>query len=292
MPVVGVVSVASPGTSRFLGFFLPQMKEFGWENGRNFRVIARFAEGQIDRFAALVDELVAQRVNVIVVFSDQAIQAAQRATATIPIVATASDLVKIGLAASMSKSGSNLTGVNVLAAELGAKRLEILHEAIADARRIGFLGQAEFVFSELDAAARQLALDLVRGITRGPDDVTRALDMLESAHVDAINVLDGPVTYATRAKIIEQLNRRHVPAIYPWPEAAEEGGLLGYGSRLEVQFRQIARLVSKILQGTRPQDLPIEECDRYDLVVNLRTARTIGLTVPPSILARADQVIE
>lgn len=193
----------------------------------------------------------------------------------------------------MAHSGSNLTGVNILAAELDAKRLEILHEVITDARRIGSLGESSpGVDAALDAAARQLALDLVRGITRGPDDVTRALDMLESAHVDAINVLDGPVNYTTRAKIVERLNRKHVPAIYPWPEAAEEGGLLGYGNRLEVQFRQIAHLVSKILQGTRPQDLPIEDLDRYDLVVNLRTARTIGLTIPPSILARADKVIE
>ena len=122
--------------------------------------------------------------------------------------------------------------------------------------------------------------------------MTRALAMLESAHVEAVNVLDGPVTYATQWRIVEHLNRARVPAIYPWPEIAEQGGLLGYGSRLEVQFRQIARLVSKILRGTRPQDLPIGESDRYDLVVNLRTARTIGLTVPPSVLARADQLIE
>jgi ABC-type uncharacterized transport system substrate-binding protein len=137
-----------------------------------------------------------------------------------------------------------------------------------------------------------LDLDLIPVTARNPEEVTRGLDMLDSAHVDAVNAVDGPLMYGAHASIVERLIRIRLPAIYPWPEIAEEGGLLSYGSRLEVQFRQMARLVSRILGGARPEDLPIEQPDRYDLAVNLKTAKTLGLTVPPSILARADEVVE
>jgi putative tryptophan/tyrosine transport system substrate-binding protein len=269
------------------------MKEFGWEHGRNCRVIFRWAEGHIDRFPALADELVSQQVNVLVVFSEPGIQAAQRATTTIPIVAIASDMVRHGFAASVARPGGNLTGVNILAEDLNIKRLQILHEAVPGARRIGTLVDPRLPPQpSLDTAAHELDLDLVPIIASDLDDVIPGLYALESAHVDAVNVLDGPLAAAARESIMERLNRAHLPAIYAWPEMAKQGGLLAYGASLKVQFGQIARLVSRILEGTRPQDLPIEQPNRYDLVINLKTARALGLTVPLSVLARADEVIE
>jgi putative tryptophan/tyrosine transport system substrate-binding protein len=195
----------------------------------------------------------------------------------------------------VARPGGNLTGVNILAEDLNIKRLQILHEAVPGARRIGTLVDPRLPPQpSLDTAAHELDVDLVPVIATDPDDVISGLDALESAHVDAVNVLDGPLAAAVRESIMERLNRAHLPAIYAWPEMAKQGGLLAYGASLKVQFGQIARLVSRILQGTRPrpQDLPIEQPDRYDLVINLKTAKALGLTVPLSILARADEVIE
>jgi putative tryptophan/tyrosine transport system substrate-binding protein len=292
IPTVGVVyptTTRSPGP----GILLLSLKEFGWEDGHNCHVLYRFAEGHVDRFPALVNELVEQKVNVIIVFSELGIQAAQHATTTIPIVAVASDMVKHELAASVARPGGNLTGVNVLAEELNVKRLEILHEAIPGAKRIGTLIDPRLPPQpKLEMAAQQLGLDLVMITARSPEEVSRELGVLESAHFEAFNVLDGPLATAMRENITERLNRARVPAIYAWPEIAEQGGLLGYGARLRVYFRQMARLVSRILDGARPQDLPIEQPDRYDLTVNLKTAKMLGVTMPPSILARADEVVE
>jgi putative ABC transport system substrate-binding protein len=270
------------------------MKELGWDDGRNCRVILRYAEGHIERFPTLIDELVAQQVNVIVVFSDPGIQAALRATTTIPIVATASDMVKSGLAVSLAKPGGNLTGINVLAHELDVKRLEILHEAVVGAKRIGTLADGRMPSGqfELDVAARRLGVDLVLVTPRSPEEVISGLEVLESAHINAVNVLDSPMIFAMRTSIIERLNAAHLPAIFAWPETARLGGLLAYGASIKNELQQIARLVSKILHGARPQDLPIEQPDRYDLVINLNTSKALGLTVPPSLLARADEVIE
>ena len=290
---VGIVSPASP-TPNAGEPFLRSMKEQGWEDGRNCRVIVRYAEGHFERFPKLIDELVAQRVNVLVLFSDPAIQAAQRATMTIPIVATANDMITGGLATSMAKPGGNLTGINVLAHALDVKRLEFLHEAVAGARRIGTLadGRMPSGQAELDAAARHLNFDLVLATPRSPEELITSLETLVSAHIDAVNVLDSPMIFAMRTNIIKRLNRARLPAIYAWPETVKLGGLLAYGASVKDQLQQIARLVSKILKGTRPQDLPIEQPDRYELTVNIKTAKTIGLALPPSILARADEVIE
>jgi putative tryptophan/tyrosine transport system substrate-binding protein len=174
MPTVGVVFPASSATSRFPGFFLPSLKEFGWEDGRNCRVIFRWAEARIDRMPAL---------NVLVVFSEPGILAAQRATTTIPIVVTASDMVRNELAASMAKPGGNVTGINLVAEELNIKRLEILHEAVAGARRIGTLVAPCLPQPKLETAAHQLDLDLIQVNARNPEEVTRRLDILESSHV-------------------------------------------------------------------------------------------------------------
>jgi putative ABC transport system substrate-binding protein len=271
------------------------LKEFGWDENQNYGVVYRWAEGHIDRVPSLIDELVAQRVDVIVVFGAGSILAAQRATTTIPIVGFGPDMVRTGLAASMARPGGNLTGVSVLAGELDVKRLEILHEADPVAKRIGALVLPDPAFDsrpDLDAAARQLDLELLAIRVRRLEELTEGLDALQSAGVDAVNVLASSFAFSVRASIIDRLNRARLPAIYEFPEMAEQGGLLGYGARFDFASRLVARLVSKILRGARPEDLPIEQPDRFDLVVNLKVARTLGFTLPPSLLVRADKVIE
>jgi putative tryptophan/tyrosine transport system substrate-binding protein len=295
LPTLGILTTASPTTTLVVRVVVDGMKEFGWHEGQNYRVLYRFAEGHMDRIPALVDELVAQRVDVIVAVGDTGIQAAQCATKTIPIVGLTADMVRTGLAASMARPGGNLTGVSILASELDAKRLEILHEAVPVAKRIGALALPYADFDtrpELEAAARQLDLELVVITVRSLDELAGALDALQSARVDAVNVLSSPLVGAVRASIIERLNRARLPAIYEAPEFAEQGGFLGYGARLDFSSRLVARLVSKILRGARPEDLPIEQPNRFDLVVNLKTADSLGLKVPPALLVRADKVIE
>ena len=293
MPTVGVVVAGTRKTSTFPEPFLRSMKELGWDEDRNYRVLFLGTEGYNDRYPGLVGELVAQRVNVIIVFGNPGIEAARRATTTIPIVGVADDIVKSGFAVSMAHPGGNTTGVSILARELDVKRLELLHEAVPAAKRIGVLADPRVTNrSQLDEAAHQLNLELVMVDARTREEVAAGLDALEAARLDAVNVLSSPAFFNVRGLVIERLNRARLPAIYEWPEMADEGGLLGYGARLRRVWPKVARLVAKILRRARPEDLPVEQPEKIDLVVNLRTARALGLTIPPSILIRADEAIE
>jgi putative ABC transport system substrate-binding protein len=295
IPTVGVVSTASPTTTILRALFPKLMKEFGWEENRDYRTVFRFAEGHIDRVPVLMEELLAEKVNVIVAPGEATIQAAQRATKTIPIVGLSADMVRTGLAASMARPGGNLTGVNVLSSELDVKRLGILHEAVPTAKRIGVLALPDRPFDtlpELESAARQLDLELVVISIRRTDELAQGLDALQSARVDAVNVLASSVAFNERSSIIEALNRARLPAIYHFPEIAERGGFVAYGPRLELGYWLVSRLVSKILRGTRTEDLPIEQPEKFELVLNLKTADALGVAVPPALLVQADKVIE
>jgi putative tryptophan/tyrosine transport system substrate-binding protein len=270
------------------------LKELGWEDGRNCRVLFRWAGGHLESFPPLVGDIVAERVDVIVANGDPAIAASQHATITIPIVGISKDMVKSGFAASMARPGGNTTGVSLLADELDPKRLELLHEAVPTAKRIGVLGDPTNLLTQpgLEHAARALDLQLLALNPRNREQLAQNLDALESARVDAANVLASSLLYAERRFIIERCNRAHIPAIYQFPQMAREGGLLGYGSDLKLAYRQVADLVARLLRGARPENLPVEQPARIELVVNLGTAKAIGLSVPPSILLRADEVIE
>jgi putative ABC transport system substrate-binding protein len=271
------------------------MKEFGWEENRNYRILFRFAEGHIDRVPILTNELIGEKVKVLVALGEASIQAAQRATKTIPIVGISADMVKTGLAASMARPGGNLTGVNVLTSELDVKRLGILHDAVPAAKRIGALALPDRAYNtlpELEAAARQLGLELVVNTVRRTDELAQGFDALQSARVHAVNVLASSVVVPSRSSIIEALNQARLPAIYHFPDLAEQGGFLGYGPRLQLSYQLVSRLVSNILRGARPEELPIEQPDKFDLVVNLKTADALGVTVPPTLLMQANKVIE
>jgi putative ABC transport system substrate-binding protein len=231
---------------------------------------------------------------VIVALGNQAIQAAQLATTSIAIVGMADDLVKSNLAASMAHPGSNTTGVSILASELDVKRLELLYQAIPDAKRIGVIVDPTTIPTrpQLEKAADELKVKLIMVTARNSEEVAHGLDALKSTHVDGVNVLASPILYVWFPLINERLNGARLPAIYQWPEQAEMGGLFAYGPRVQLCQEHLVGLVDKILRGTRPQDLPIEQPSKFDFVVNLKTAKAIGLTVPPSLLARADEVIE
>jgi putative ABC transport system substrate-binding protein len=293
LPIVGVISPASAATTQLPEPFLRSMKELGWEEGGNYRVLWRFAEGHFDRVPGLTDELVSEQVRVIVVAGDPLLEAVHRVTTTIPIVALMDDPSRHGLAASIPRPGGNVTGVNVLEPELDAKRLELLQEAVPATKRIGILSDPTVPSTrpQLDETARALKLELVVVNAHSREEVIKGLDTLEAAHVGAVNVLASPSFAPIRRLLIERLNRAGLPSIFEFPETAQEGGLLGYGGRLRYIIQLWARFVDKILRGARPEDLPIEQ-PKIDLTVNLKTAKALGLTIPPSLLARADEVIE
>jgi putative ABC transport system substrate-binding protein len=295
LPAVGVLSPASPTTTISRALIPKLMKEIGWEEDRDYRAFFRFAEGHLDRFPVLTEELLAEKVNVIIVFGEAGTKAAHRLTKTVPIVGVASDMIRTGLATSMARPGGNLTGVHVLGNDLDVKRLEILHEAVPAAKRIGALALPDPAFDtlpELEKAARQFNVELILLAVRRAEDLSKSLDALQSSQVDAINVLASPLVLPNRAKLVEALNRARLPAIYESPELAESGGFLGYGACFDFYMRLAVRLATKILRGARPEDLPIEQPDRLELVINLKTANAMGVTVPPGLLVQADKVIE
>jgi putative ABC transport system substrate-binding protein len=294
--VIGYVGNMTPVAElpRAVATFLQDLKSAGFVEGRNVDIEYRSAEGHYERLPSLLADLTGRNVAVLIVFGNLAIDAAQRSSTRIPIVGMADDMVKSGLAASMARPGGNTTGLSIFASELDAKRLELLHEAVPNAKRIGVLADPRTISTrpQLDKAARDFDLELVVVNARDSEEIAHGLDKLQSAHIDGVNVLSSPILDVARGLIIERLNEGRFPAIYQWPDTAEEGGLLAYGPRKQLCLQHMARLVAKILRGSRPEDLPIEQPEKFEFVVNLKTAKEIGLTIPPAIVARADKVIE
>jgi putative tryptophan/tyrosine transport system substrate-binding protein len=295
MPLVGVLRPNPKDiVESFAEPFRRYMKAIGWEEGRNIRFLFVWAEGHSERAPALIGELIAQNVDLIIPFGDPAIRAAQRATKTIPIVGMTDDMIGSGLAPSLARPGGNTTGVSILASELDVKRLEILHEFVPHARRIAVLADSTTISTraQLTSAARDLDVELVRLEAGSPDELARALDAMSAAKVEAVNVLASPLLNAWRLQIIDRMRDARLPAIYQWPETAEDGGLIAYGPRNLLCYRHVVSLVDKVLHGAKPADLPIEQPSKYELAVNLKAASAIGLTISPTLLLRADEVIE
>jgi putative tryptophan/tyrosine transport system substrate-binding protein len=294
VPVVGVLRPTPKDTDQFAEPFRRYMRAIGWEDGRNVRFLFVWAEGRNERAPALAEELVAQNVDLIITFGDPAIRAAQHATQAIPIVGMTDDMVGSGLAVSMARPGGNTTGVSILAPELDVKRLEILHEFVPQARRIAVLADPSTISTraQLTSAARDLGVELVVFEAQNPAEIGGPLDAIAVAKVEAVNVLASPQLNAARRLIIERMRNARLPAIYQFPETAEEGGLLSYGPRVLLCFRHVVSIVDKVLRGTKPADLPIEQPSKFELAVNLKTAIAIDMTIPPTLLLRADEVIE
>jgi len=299
MAVVGFLSAAS--ADLFAGrvrAFQRGLQELGYVEGHNIAVEYRWADGQLDRLPALADDLVRQQVAVIVVDGVSSIRAAQAATITIPIVFSSGvDPVEAGLVAKLNRPGGNLTGVSNLNAELGPKRLELVHELLPGARRIAVLlnpnnRQAKGIASDLEAAGRVRAIDihiLEAGSERELDLVLPSLDQLQ---VDALTFCADLLFLSRSDQLAALALRRALPAISQFREFAAAGGLMSYGSRLADAYHLIGGYTGRILKGDKPADLPVQQSTRVELVINLKTAKALGLEVPATLLARADEVIE
>jgi putative ABC transport system substrate-binding protein len=300
MPVIGFLDGRSPDalTDRLRGF-RQGLKDTGYVEGENVTIEYRWAENEPDRLLALAAELARRPVAVIATSGGPAVTfAAKAATTTIPIVfSSARDPVRLGLVASFARPGGNLTGVAMMVAELAPKRFELLSEMVAHASVIALLVnpnnvQTDGVSKGVREAARAKAvqLQILKASTEG--EIDAAFGTLMQLQADALVV--GPDVFLhSRREQLEALEVRHtVPAIYEWRESVAGGGLISYGPKLTSVFRQLGIYAGKILTGAKPGDLPVEQPTKFELVINLKTAKALGLTVPPSILARADEVIE
>jgi putative ABC transport system substrate-binding protein len=299
MPVIGFLLPQSAGDSRIITVpFLQGLKETGYVEGQNVAVEYRLAENQFDRLPALAADLVRRRVAVIVAPSTPAALAAKAATTTIPIVfAIAVDPVALGLVASLNRPGANLTGTATLREELMAKRLQLLRELMPNTARFGVLSDPAHpttpsTIADLQAAARTLGLQLFVVTAQTDSDLEPAFATLSQQRVGA--VLVGTIDYfnAHPEQITAQAARHGMPAIFPYREFVLAGGLMSYGGSLGYLLRQVAIYTGRILKGEKPSDLPVERTTKLELVINLKTAKSLGLTIPETLLATADEVIQ
>jgi putative ABC transport system substrate-binding protein len=298
IPRVGVLISASPSAaaSRVKAFHLG-LHELGYVEGKNIIIDYRYAEGKPDTLPALVDELIVLKVDLIVADTSNATQAAKNATQTIPVVfTTANDPVGDRQVSSLARPGGNLTGFSLLALDLNGKRLELLKEAFPKLTRVAFLpitgeGIAEKRFKEAEIAAEGLRLQLQRLSSKGADDLGSGFDAAKHAGAQALIVHPSTFVVTNRARIIELAAKHRLPAIYPSTQYAEAGGLMSYGPDTLDNWRRAATYVDKILKGAKPADLPVQQPMKFEFVINLKTAKQIGLTIPPNVLARADKVI-
>jgi len=296
------VTVLSPGTpvphDDLAKAFVLGIHDHGFVDGQDFVLDVRYVGTRADEVDRVVAELLPLRPSVIVTVGSHGAWAAKKATSTIPVVmAVVADPVGQGLVTSLAQPGGNLTGNAILSEAVSSKRLELLHEALPKARRIGVLENTSnpayaFVLNGLDASAKQLGLSLVRFDAASPGAVETALEQIGRQRPDALLVAQDSLFYLTRAKIVQSVARQRTPGIYPFREAVTEGGLMSYANSNQAMFREAARFVARILRGAKPSDLPVEQARTFELVINLGTAKALGLTIPPSLLARADQVIE
>jgi putative tryptophan/tyrosine transport system substrate-binding protein len=270
----------------------------GYTNGDNFDFAPRFADGYIDRLPTLAQELVQLRPSVILAPASGPAVAAKRATATIPIVSPAlADAVHLGLVASVSRPGGNVTGITPYVEGLPAKQIELAREVVPGAARIGILAnlsdpKAPPQLQELEAAGRELGVTGVVADAHSPDDLDSAFRTLAANRIDVIVVLQTSMLLSERQRIASLATTARLPAVYGYREHVDDGGLISYGVDLRACFRRSAYYVHKILNGVAPGDLPIEFPTNLELVIKLKTAKTLSLTVPPTLLARADEVIE
>jgi len=297
MPVIGFLEIDE--RSRFLAAFLRGLAEAGLVVGQNVAIEVLAAGGQIDRFPALAEELVHRRVALIATGSAPAAQAAKAATATIPIVfSTASDPIRIGLVASLNQPGGNATGISWLSAELAAKRLGLLHELIPAAAVVALLinpadpTRAEFAAQDLDAAARASGLQIRTFKASSPGEIDASFAALARDRVDGLFVAPDILFNARRVQLAILAATHRIPATYPVRDFAEAGGLMSYGASIDDALRQAGIYAARILKGAKPADLPVLQPTKFELVINLNTARALGLNVPPSLLSLADEVIE
>lgn len=295
---LGGLPPTAPQSKHLFDAFFGGMRALGYVEGRNFVFEGRYYGMDTDRLPALAAELVQAQVDVIVAGASPAPEAAHRATATIPIVtAIHGDPVGSGLALSLAKPGKNVTGVSTLTPDLGGKRLQLLKEARPGLSRAAVLldpsvQTAALEMPNIEDAAASLKVELLVAEVRAADDFERAFAVMAKGRAEGLVTVGGNLYFAHRARIVELAAQHRLPSTFAVRAFADAGGLMAYGADIAESFRRAAAYVDKILRGGRPGDLPIEQATKLQLVINLRTARTLGLKLSPSLLARADEIIE
>jgi len=301
VPRIGYLSVPradSPRAQYLLGVLQQGLRDHGWVEGQNLAIEWRFADGRAERLPDLAAELVRLGVDVLVTSSgDPAIRALQQATSTIPIVMAVSvDPVGTGLVASLARPGGNITGLSIMAAEVGGKRLELLKQAVPQASRVAVLWNPahpgkEIEWQDTQVAARALGVTLHAVEVRDPADFDGAFVAIARERPDVLIVFTEVLTLTHQRQIVDFATQHRLPMISESREFAATGGLMTYGASLPALFRRAAYYVDRILKGAKPADLPIEQPTKFELVINLKTAQVLGLTIPPALLFQADEVI-
>jgi putative tryptophan/tyrosine transport system substrate-binding protein len=301
VPRVGYLIAGShsdPQRQRLLEAFRQGLLELGYVEGQNIAIESRWAEGKPDRLPALAADLVRSKVDVIVAQSGAATRAAQQATRTLPIVMSLSnDAVGSGFVASLARPGGNVTGLTIMAPDLAGKQFQLLKEVVPKVSRVALLtnpanpASAPFL-REAEAAARASGVRLQTLEARDPQEIDSAFAAMTRERAGALLILPDVIFLSQRRQMAELATKRCLPAVYGVREYAEAGGLMAYGANHIDLVRRAATFVDKILKGAKPGDLPVEQPTKFELIINLRTAKAIGLTIPPSVLQRADQIID
>jgi putative ABC transport system substrate-binding protein len=301
VPRIGFLAlpgIDSPRAQYLLGMFRQGLREHGWVEGQNIAIEWRSAEGKAERLPDLAAELVRLRADVLVTSSgDPAIRALKHATSTIPIVMAVSvNPVGTGLVASLARPGGNLTGLSIMAAEVGGKRLELLRQAVPNASRVSVLWNTahpgkDLEWQDTQVAARALGVTLHSVEVRGPADFDSAFAAIARERPDLLIVFTEVLTLTHQRQIVDFATQHRLPMISESREFAEAGGLMTYGASLPALLRRAAYYVDRILKGTQPADLPVEQPTKFELVINLKTAKALGITLPPALIFQADEVI-
>jgi putative tryptophan/tyrosine transport system substrate-binding protein len=273
--------------------FVQGMRDLGYVEGKNIAFVYRTTEGRRERYTDLAAELVHLKVDVIVADTTIAGRALKKATNTIPIVMTSStDPVGDGLVASLARPGGNVTGLTNVGGELGGKLLELLKEITPKLNRVAVLGTSEVFFKEAEVSARALGIQLLRPLINVPDEIDGAFQTITKERAQGLLMRLQPSLFSAHYKRVAELTASNrLPSIASNKSWVDAGGLMSYGSDLNFQYRRAATYVDKILKGTKPADLPVEAPTKFEFVINLKTAKQIGLTIPPNVLARADRII-
>jgi putative ABC transport system substrate-binding protein len=294
---VGMLSLSSPESMRpLLGAFREGLRELGYSEGQNLTIEARYAAGRAERLPALAAELVGLKVAVIVAGSSQAVSAARTATTVVPIVAAGGDLLGIGAVQSLARPGGNITGLSNLTTDFIPKLPELLLTALPKLSRVGILWNPSHtnpsVLSKLQIATAQVGSSAVLMEARTPSDIESAFARAAGQHVEAVIVSPDGFFLQQARQIAGLTTRYRLPCISPYREITEPGGLMSYGRNVAKSFKRAAIYVDRILKGAKPADLPVEQPATLELIVNLKTARALGLTISPAVLARADELIQ
>ena len=298
LPTIGFLGPATPSVAnQLVSAFVQRLAELGWIDGRTVAIEYRWADGRTERYTEIATELVKLKVDIIVTWGSAPVLAAKQSTALIPIVFAAQmDPVGAGVVTSLARPGGNVTGMSIQQTDTVGKRLQLLREVVPNLGRLAIMGNvgapgAALEMREVDTTARALGLEAITREIRQKEDIASAIDALKGK-ADAIYVATDPLVFNNRVRINTLAQDAGLPTIYGAREYVDAGGLLSYGPNWTDLFRRAAEQVDKILHGVKPADIPVEQPTKFELIINLKTAKALGIPVPPTVLARADEVIE